>query len=201
MCYNGTGSPLLPNASPPSLSLSIKTADQIVQSVTPIQNQESSPRSDRDLKRKDTVLLDNERGFKKSRREQEKEADIEKRTKSCSKTYKEKPRSKHAQDPVSQHARNLDELEKNTLSKMGGKRRNSSQHTGTSEGLSSSDMQSSSQSGRPEVSNTFYWWSILSRAKVFVRSEPPPVNLQSQLDEIFELDHLRCKKKRIIHHR
>lgn len=98
-------------------------------------------------------------------------------------------------------AGNLDELEKNTLSKMGGKRRNSSQHTGTSEGLSSSDMQSSSQSGRPEVSNTFYWWSILSRAKVFVRSEPPPVNLQSQLDEIFELDHLRCKKKRIIHHR
>ncbi|MCJ1405871.1 hypothetical protein MMC11_009101 [Xylographa trunciseda] len=87
--------------------------------------------------------------------------------------------------------RDLEKLERGTLDEMdpgvtvsdrGRKRAPSRQAS-----LSDLNQDTASlRSQKPSISNSIYRYQILDQARIYVRPEPPPTNIQAQMDVIFE---------------
>ena len=110
---------------------------------------------------------------------------------SCKQRPGSVPESQLSKENLKKLEEELETLERGTLSEMdpavtipdrGRKRAPSRQ-------ASSSDLYQDTASlptQKPSVSNSFYRYNILARARIYVHPEPPPKDIQAQIDIIFK---------------
>lgn len=55
----------------------------------------------------------------------------------------------------------------------------------------------SQRSQKSSVSNSFYRYLVLDQAGLYIRPEPPPVNIQAQMDDIFNVEISEERRKEI----
>ena len=71
---------------------------------------------------------------------------------------------------------------------------------GSSQQASLSDLNqdtASLRSQKSSVSNSFYRYYILDQARIYIRPEPPPIDIQAQMDIIFEREISEKRRKEI----
>ena len=59
------------------------------------------------------------------------------------------------------------------------------------------NQDTASRSQKSSVSNSFYRYHILDQARIYVRPEPPPMNIQTQMDVIFKREILGERRREI----
>ena len=112
------------------------------------------------------------------------------------------PESQLSEENLKKLERDLEQLERGTPNKMDpgiifsdrARKRAPSRQT------SSSDLNQdtvSQRSQKSSASNGFYRYYILDRARIYVRPEPPPVDIQAEMDVIFERDIPEQRRREI----
>lgn len=112
------------------------------------------------------------------------------------------PESQLSEENLKKLERGLEKLEKGTSDEMepGVKIRDRVRKRAPSRQASFSDLNqdtASLRSQKSSVSNSFYRYHILDQARIYIRPEPPPMDIQAQIDIIFEREIPEKRRKEI----
>ncbi|KAL8964926.1 MAG: hypothetical protein Q9197_006743 [Variospora fuerteventurae] len=112
------------------------------------------------------------------------------------------PESQLSEENLKKLERDLEKLERGTSDEMepGVTIRDRVRKRAPSRQASFSDLNqdtASLRSQKSSVSNSFYRYHILDQARIYVRPEPPPMDIQAQMDVIFEREIPEKRRREI----
>lgn len=112
------------------------------------------------------------------------------------------PESQLSEENLKKLERDLEQLERGTPNEMdpGVTVLDRVRKRAPSRQASFSDLNqdtASQRSQKSSVSNSFYRYHILDQARIYVRPEPPPMDIQAQMDVIFEREVLEKRRREI----
>ncbi|KAL9015678.1 MAG: hypothetical protein Q9185_006940 [Variospora sp. 1 TL-2023] len=112
------------------------------------------------------------------------------------------PESQLSEENLKKLERDLEKLERGTSDEMepGVTVRDRVRKRAPSRQASFSDLNqdtASLRSQKSSVSNSFYRYHILDQARIYVRPEPPPMDIQAQMDGIFEREIPEKRRREI----